>query len=36
MKQWCGKRGTAWLGDLDEMRDQTEHIVKDFLAKDAQ
>ena len=36
MKQLCIDRATAWLGDLHEMRDQTAHLVKDFLASDAQ
>ena len=36
MKQLCIDRATAWLGDLHEMRDQTAHLVKEFLASDAQ
>lgn len=35
MKQLCLERATDWLGNLQEMRDQTEHLVKDFLAFDA-
>ncbi|MDC0340737.1 tryptophan--tRNA ligase [Candidatus Poseidoniaceae archaeon] len=35
MKQLCIERATSWLGNLHEMRDQTAHLVKDFLASDA-
>ena len=35
MKQLCIDRATAWLGNLHEMRDQTAHLVQDFLASDA-
>ena len=35
MKQLCIDRALAWLGNLHEMRDQTAHLVKDFLATDA-
>ena len=35
MKQLCIDRATAWLGNLHEMRDQTAHLVHDFLATDA-
>ena len=35
MKQLCIDRATAWLGNLHEMRDQTAHLVGDFLADDA-
>jgi len=35
MKQLCIDRALAWLGNLHEMRDQTAHLVKDFLAPDA-
>ena len=36
MKQLCIERATVWMGHLHEMRDQTAHLVKDFLAEDAQ
>ena len=36
MKQLCIERATSWLGNLHEMRAQTAHLVKDFLASDAQ
>ncbi len=35
MKQLCIDRATAWLGNLHEMRDQTAHLVQEFLASDA-
>ena len=35
MKQLCIDRATIWLRHLHEMRDQTAHVVKDFLAEDA-
>ena len=35
MKQLCIDRAVDWLGQLHEMRDQTAHLVKDFLAEDA-
>ena len=35
MKQLCVDRATEWLSDLHEKRDQSEHLVKDFLASDA-
>ena len=35
MKQLCIDRALDWLGNLQEMRDQTAHLVKDFLANDA-
>ncbi|MBR68031.1 MAG: tryptophan--tRNA ligase [Euryarchaeota archaeon] len=35
MKQLCIDRATAWMNDLHEMRDQTAHLVADFLAEDA-
>tara|TARA_B100001093_G_scaffold12503_1_gene11579 strand:- start:10085 stop:11482 length:1398 start_codon:yes stop_codon:yes gene_type:complete len=35
MKQMCIDRATVWLGELHEMRDQTEHLVTEFLASDA-
>ena len=35
MKQLCIDRATEWLGNLHEMRDQTAHLVQDFLASDA-
>ena len=36
MKQLCIERATSWLSNLHEMRDQTAHLVSDFLASDAQ
>ncbi len=35
MKQLCIDRATAWMKELHEMRDQTAHLVADFLAEDA-
>jgi|TARA_B110000459_G_scaffold189427_1_gene223556 tryptophanyl-tRNA synthetase len=35
MKQLCIDRAVDWLGQLHEMRDQTAHLVEDFLAADA-
>ena len=35
MKQLCIDRASDWLGQLHEMRDQTAHLVEDFLAPDA-
>ena len=35
MKQLCIDRAVDWLGQLHEMRDQTAHLVDDFLASDA-
>ena len=35
MKQLCIERATAWLKELHEMRDQTSHLVEEFLAHDA-
>ena len=35
MKQLCIDRATAWMNELHEMRDQTAHLVADFLAEDA-
>ena len=35
MKQMCIERATSWLGELHEMRDQTAHLVEEFLASDA-
>jgi tryptophanyl-tRNA synthetase len=35
MKQLCIDRAVDWLGQLHEMRDQTAHLVEDFLANDA-
>jgi tryptophanyl-tRNA synthetase len=35
MKQLCIERATAWMGELHEMRDQTAHLVDDFLAEDS-
>lgn len=35
MKQHCIDAASAWLGQLHEMRDQTAHLVNDFLAEDS-
>ena len=35
MKQLCIDRAVDWLGQLHEMRDQTAHLVEQFLAEDA-
>ena len=35
MKQLCIERATTWLKELHEMRDQTSHLVEEFLAHDA-
>ena len=35
MKQLCIDRATEWLSELHEKRDQNEHLVKEFLASDA-
>ena len=35
MKQLCIERATAWMMDLHELRDQTAHLVGEFLADDA-
>ena len=35
MKQACIDRAEAWLGDLAERRDETAHMVGEFLATDA-
>ena len=35
MKQLCIDRALEWLGNLQEMRDQTAHLVQEFLADDA-
>jgi tryptophanyl-tRNA synthetase len=35
MKQLCIDRAVDWLGQLHEMRDQTAHLVEEFLADDA-
>ena len=35
MKQLCIERATVWLKELHEMRDQTSHLVEEFLAHDA-
>ena len=35
MKQLCIDRATTWLKDMHEMRDQTAHLVEEFLALDA-
>ena len=35
MKQLCIDRATEWMSTLHEMRDQTAHIVSDFLAEDS-
>ena len=35
MKQECIERAVAWMSHLGEMRDQTAHLVNDFLAEDS-
>ena len=35
MKQLCIDRATTWLNEMHEMRDQTAHLVEEFLAVDA-
>ena len=35
MKQLCIDRETEWMSNLHEMRDQTAHLVTDFLASDS-
>ncbi len=35
MKQLCIDRASEWLSELHEKRDQSEHLVKEFLASDA-
>jgi tryptophanyl-tRNA synthetase len=35
MKQLCIDRATDWMGQMQEMRDQTAHLVEEFLAEDA-
>jgi tryptophanyl-tRNA synthetase len=35
MKQECIDRAGAWLSELSEARDQTAHLVDQFLAEDA-
>ena len=35
MKQACIDRAVAWMSHLDEMRDQTAHLVPSFLAADS-
>jgi tryptophanyl-tRNA synthetase len=35
MKQECIDRAGAWLSELSEARDQTAHLVDEFLAEDA-
>ena len=35
MKQMCIDRASEWLTNLNEMRQQTAHLVDDFLAEDA-
>lgn len=36
MKQICADKAEEWMLNLSEMRDQTQHLVKEFLAYDAQ
>ena len=36
MKQICADKAEEWMLNLREMRDQTQHLVKEFLAHDAQ
>ena len=35
MKQLCADRAEEWMSNLSEMRDQTSHLVNEFLAHDA-
>lgn len=35
MKQHCIDAASAWMSNLHEMRDQTAHLVGDFLAEDS-
>jgi len=35
MKQLCIERASAWMANLHEMRDQTAHLVHEFLAEDS-
>ena len=35
MKQLCIDRAKDWLEELNEKRNQTEHLVKDFLSTDS-
>lgn len=35
MKQICIDKATDWIGNHHELRAQTEHLVKEFLAEDA-
>ena len=35
MKQLCIERASAWMANLHEMRDQTAHLVHEFLADDS-
>ena len=35
MKQMCIDRAAVWLTELAEQRDETAHLVDDFLAPDA-
>ena len=35
MKQLCIERAKGWLEELNEKRNQTEHLVKDFLSPDS-
>ncbi|MEK9651039.1 MAG: tryptophan--tRNA ligase [Poseidonia sp.] len=36
MKQHCIDAASAWMTELHERRDETEHLVNDFLAEDSQ
>jgi len=35
MKQLCIDRASEWIKDLNEKRDQSEHLVKEFLSSDS-
>ena len=35
MKQICVDKATEWMTNHIELRDQTSHLVSDFLAEDA-
>lgn len=35
MKQECIERAVSWMSHVDEMRDQTAHLVDEFLADDS-
>jgi len=35
MKQLCIDRASEWIKDLNEKRDQSEHLIKEFLSSDS-